>query len=163
MNSVVADKQDVGLLSLPPEIFASVLSLFCNGKSISTFLLASQASNSFDGFETVQGALVERYERLSQRVADENVRDTLDLLIQQLLTCERDSPAAMKLFSERCAVLDYFEAHLEFGHHWLIWCGEFERCVIKNIQEILSARQSSKLCLASTEGSEPISLHRTGQ
>jgi len=31
----------------------------------------------------------------------------------------------MQLFSERCAILDYFEAHGSH-RHWLIWCGQVD-------------------------------------
>jgi hypothetical protein len=115
-----------GLFDLPPEIFSNVLASFCDGKAISTFLLASQASRGFDGFDTVQGALVERYQELSRKVKDPDIAETLEILINQIRSCERTSPEAMKLFSERCAILDYFEPQILFDRHWLIWCGEFE-------------------------------------
>lgn len=115
-----------GLYYLPAEIFSNILASFCDGKTISTFLLASRVSRRFDAFDTVQGALVLRYEELSRKIKDADISETLEILIQQIRDCERTSSEAMKLFSERCAILDYFEAHLSFDRHWLIWCGEFE-------------------------------------
>lgn len=126
MNAVTRTQGKANALyELPKELFTNILSSFCDGKTISTFLLASQASREFDGFDTVQGALVQRYQQMTQTVQDENIGETLDMLLSQVQACERSSPECMKLFSEQCAILDYFEAH-SGDHHWLIWSGRVD-------------------------------------
>ena len=129
MSREVHPGNSEGLLDLPPELISNILASFCDGKTISTFLLASQVSRRFDAFEPVQGALVERYEDLSQKIKDPDITETLEILIQQIRACERTSllnSVNVKLFSEGCAILDYFETHMLFDRHWLIWCGDVE-------------------------------------
>lgn len=141
----------IGLLDLPPEVISNVLASFCDGKSISTFLLASLVSHhGFDAFEPVQGALVERYEDLSKRIKDPDITETLEILIHQIRACERTTslPDAVKLFSEGCAMLDYFETHLLFDRHWLIWCGDVE-CFYGKIQAFITSPYWSISAIAS--------------
>ncbi|KAI2507703.1 hypothetical protein MHU86_6702 [Fragilaria crotonensis] len=138
-----------GLSDLPPELFSNILASFCDGKSISTFLLASQVSHNFDAFDTVQNCLVVRYEDLSEKIKDPDITETLQILIQKIRACERSFLLhTVKLFSEACAMLDYFETHLLFGRHWLIWCGDVE-CFYGKIQAFITSPYWSISAIAS--------------
>jgi hypothetical protein len=123
-------------LDLPPDIISSILATFCDGKSISTFLIASMSSLTTtivaaDGKQIVQCALLVRYNQLTQGVTNADLRD---ILIPKLMQQIRDHPGgstssleSIKFLSEHCAMVDYFETHLSLSkEHWLIWCGEFE-------------------------------------
>jgi hypothetical protein len=141
----------VGLSDLPPELFSNILASFCDGKTISTFLLATQVSHNlnFDAFDTVQNALVVRYEDLSKKIKDPDITETLQILIQKIRACERSFLLdTVKLFSEACAMLDYFETHLLFDRHWLIWCGDVE-CFYGKIQAFITSPYWSISAIAS--------------
>lgn len=138
------------LCDLPMELLSNVLTSFCDGKSISSFLIVAQGTSSLKSiaFEMVQGALVRRYKDLAaQAVLQQHpsIKDILDILREDIRLFKNDDEhndgvggsggvRFAKKFSEYCAILDYFETQLQaqrmYGgqqpHHWILWCGSVE-------------------------------------
>mmetsp|Transcript_31935 Transcript_31935/g.48587 ORF Transcript_31935/g.48587 Transcript_31935/m.48587 type:complete len:341 (+) Transcript_31935:49-1071(+) len=119
--------------ALPPDIVTDILISFCDGKVISTFYLA--ACKSDYAAYIVGNALKQRFHKLSENLRQRDpgqISDSLVAVLQQITHHFQESHkgVAMKLLSECCAILDYFEAQLllidDALEHWLIWCGVVE-------------------------------------
>ena len=131
----------LSLIDLPYEVLASVLGRFSRGRTLSTFLCVALGHRSIRqaAFAICRGALVQRYVELSQdpRIThtecNEEIRDVLDVIREDIRLSNDDDDAIVTKFSEWCAILDYFEMQLEatasLGFRcpqWIVWCGEME-------------------------------------
>mmetsp|Transcript_30923 Transcript_30923/g.47377 ORF Transcript_30923/g.47377 Transcript_30923/m.47377 type:complete len:320 (+) Transcript_30923:194-1153(+) len=124
----------IALHDLPTAVLSNVLTDFCDGKSISTFLIVAQGSDELrpSSFEMGQGALVRRYKELAVCLerSHPNIAEILDVIREDIRTTDRQDPSFLRArFSKYCAILDYFEIQLSFTdsrHHWILWCGSIE-------------------------------------
>lgn len=122
---------------LPSEVLAAVLSHFCDGKTISTFLLTGLSNRTLKKkvLSLCRGALVQRYIALAARIVqdDDEIRDVLNVLREEIRLSSDDTidDLLVTKFSEWCAVLDYFETQLAVtAHyrrpHYIVWSGRIE-------------------------------------
>jgi hypothetical protein len=135
----------VSFCQLPSEVLASVLCGFSQGKTISTFLIVALGNSTLrrSALSLCRGALVQRYMELSNRFAPTStitteattseIRDVLDILREDIRLSTDDDDEIITMFSEWCAILDYFETHLALhssaGYRipqWIIWSGRIE-------------------------------------
>ena len=99
----------MNLLDLSPDILTSILCDWCEGKTISTFLLTH--ANALD---YTKGALVARIDRWAHQVPHQDeILSVLALLRDDI---ETSTPTVL-LYSEQCAILDYFEGHSSSNHY----------------------------------------------
>jgi hypothetical protein len=127
------------LTHLPAEVLASVLGKFSRGKTISTFLMVACSHRELrpTAYSLCRGALVQRYIELSTHpalvptVSYSEIRDVLDVIREDIRLSNDDDDQMMAMFSEWCAILDYFEIQLEATNpphfrcpQWIIWCGQ---------------------------------------
>mmetsp|Transcript_17930 Transcript_17930/g.25300 ORF Transcript_17930/g.25300 Transcript_17930/m.25300 type:complete len:326 (-) Transcript_17930:123-1100(-) len=122
------------LHDLPTEVLSNVLTTFCDGRSISTFLIVAQGSHELrqSSFEIGQGALVRRYKELAIYLEHKHpsIAEILDVIREDIRTTDRQDPSFLRSkFSEYCAILEYFETQLSIDYnqeHWVLWCGSIE-------------------------------------
>ena len=106
--------QNMSLLDLPSDVLTSIFCDWCDGKAISTFLL-TQCNKDHCVTRIVQGALVARIDQLAKRITRIQTQDDHDNEILHVLGWMREklkeTTTSIQLYSEQCAILDYFEGH----------------------------------------------------
>lgn len=76
-------------------------------------------------FFLVRDALVYRYLELSKRLQSYGeIKDVLDVIREDVRTCEEFSYEANTKFPEWCAIVDYFEGQQQ--QEWIVWLGSVE-------------------------------------
>lgn len=119
---------------------SSLLSSFCDGKSISTYFHVLICSYSFQhvAFTIIRDALVDRYSCLAKE-NDKEARDVLDIIREDVRTFKDTHSIGGTLdytngmvtkISEWCAIVDYFDRmRAQSGvraREFIIWCGQLE-------------------------------------
>jgi hypothetical protein len=109
------------LLLLPGEIL-SLISSFCDGRSLSTIFIAAQGSSTaVDSQSLIRDTLCYRYKLLSKRfMVNPDISDVLDAIRQEIDAWEDTCD-----YSSWCAVIDYFEKQQQ-SSEFIIWCGPLE-------------------------------------
>ena len=112
---------------LPRDILSqSILSNFCDGKSISTFLVVAQSNanlNQDDEFlpSLIRNTLVHRFRRLREHSCLKNnseVTDVLDVIREEIRNTSYfengygGSSLSLQHYSHWCAIVDYFEKQM---------------------------------------------------
>jgi len=138
------------MIDLPEGLQSSILSRFCDGRSIAIFfeVLFSNKQLRQLAFDLVRDALVDRYKRLAEVEFNnyEEIRDVLDIIREEIRMCRvaedvngqmicdegdatlRESVA--KNISSWCAIIEYFDTmRLQTGDRsgeFVLWCGQLK-------------------------------------
>ena len=108
----------MNLLDLSPDLLTSILCEWCEGKTISTFLLTHT-----NALEYTKGALVARMDRWAQCVPQQDeILNVLALLRDEMET----TTPTVRFYSELCAILDYLEGHSPSSGHYVCYVGRVD-------------------------------------
>lgn len=117
----------MALSHFPVDVLSGILSLWCDGKSISTFLIVAKGNRDLrdSHFALIRDALVRRYVELAEELRNfEEINDVLDAIREDVRNSDpRDGSFK---FPEWCAILDYFDGQTKENSEWVVWCGPVE-------------------------------------
>ena len=138
------------MIDLPEGLQSSILSRYCDGKSIAIFFEVLFSSNTLRqlAFDLTRDALVDRYTHLAEFEYSnyEEIRDVLDVIREEIRMCRiiQDANGQMsgdegqvtfresvaKKISDWCAIIEYFDIMKsqrgERSGEFVLWCGELK-------------------------------------